>query len=103
METTSSQAITPAAGSSSCHGPGRGPRDWVGRRRGVVIAVAVAAGATALALGQHWLAVANLLPLLFILPCSVMMFMCMRGMNHGQQTGTPQAPARIEAPTTTQN
>jgi hypothetical protein len=97
METTSSQAITPAAG------PGRGPRDRLGLRRGVVIAVAVTAAATALALGQHWFLVANLPPLLFILPCFVMMLMCMKGMSRGQRTDTPQTPARIEAPTTTQN
>jgi hypothetical protein len=42
-------------------------------------------GAIALALTQHWLAVAELGPLLFLLPCALMMFMCMKGMNHGQQ------------------
>jgi hypothetical protein len=101
MSRTNNQMTTPAVGNAPSHGIGQGSLDWLGRRRGFVIAVAVAAAATALALGQHWLAVADLLPLLFTLPCAVMMFMCMKGMNHGQQTGTPQASARNEMPTAT--
>jgi hypothetical protein len=88
---TNSQMTTPGVGNASRRGIGQGSRDWLGRRRGFVIAVAVAAAATALALGRHWLAV-------FTLPCAVMMFMCMKGMNHGRQTGTPQASARNETP-----
>jgi len=33
----------------------------------------------ALALSQHWLTVVDLVPLLFVVPCAVMMFMCMKG------------------------
>jgi hypothetical protein len=40
---------------------------------------------TALAVGQHWLAAADLVPLLFVLPCAAMMFMCMKG-SHSEQT-----------------
>jgi len=61
----------------------------------------VAAAATALALGQQWLTVAGLVPLLFVLPCAAMMFMCMKGMNHGHQTGTTQASGQNEATTAT--
>ena len=51
----------------------------------------------ALALSQHWLAIADLVPLLAVLPCAVMMFHCMKGMNHGQQTDTVQASLQNEA------
>jgi hypothetical protein len=47
--------------------------------------------ALALALNQHWLTVADLPLLLFLLPCAVMMLHCMKGMNHGQQTAGVQA------------
>ncbi|MBY0320272.1 MAG: DUF2933 domain-containing protein [Reyranella sp.] len=46
---------------------------------------------TGLALSQHWLGIASLLPLLVVLPCMAMMFMCMKGMNHGQQTDSTTA------------
>jgi len=61
---------------------------------------AIVAG-TALALSQHWLIVAELTPLLFALPCVVMMFMCMKGMNHGRQTGVVQSCASAETPIST--
>ena len=61
--------------------------------------MAVAAAAIALALSQHWLAIADLVPLLAVLPCAVMMFHCVKGMNRGQQTGTAQAPLQNEAVT----
>jgi hypothetical protein len=88
MAATNRQVITPAADGSS----------WLVRRRGLVIAVAMVAAASALALGQGWLAVADLVPLLFLMPCAVMMFM-MTGMNHGQQTDTSQNSTRNDAPT----
>src|SRR5438067_1601783 len=100
MGTTNTQVTTPAAGGSSCHGTGQGARGWLGGRRGLVIAAVVAAAATALAQGQHWLAVANLVPLLFVLPCAAMMFMCMKG-NHGQQTNAPPAPTHGGTPSIT--
>ena len=101
MATTNNQVNTPAAGSASGHGAGQGLRAWLVRRRVVVLAVAVAAVATALALGQHWLALADLVPLLFVLPCAAMMFMCMKGMNHDRQAGIAQDSGRNEAPTGT--
>jgi hypothetical protein len=73
MGATNGQVITPATG---------GPT-WLVRRRGPVIAAAAVAAAVALALGQHWVAVADLVPLVYVLPCAAMMFVCMR---HGQQS-----------------
>jgi hypothetical protein len=61
--------------------------------------VAVAAAAIALALSQHWLAIADLVPLLVVLPCAVMMFTCMKGMNRGQQADTAQTSLQNGAPT----
>jgi len=63
---------------------------------------AVAAGAALLALWQHWLAIADLVPLLFVLPCAAMMFMCLKGMNHGQQADTVQPSAPKETTTVTE-
>jgi hypothetical protein len=57
--------------------------------------------AGALALGQHSLAAANLLPLLYVLPCAAMMFMCMKGMHHGQPKGAAQTSSQNEAPAPT--
>jgi hypothetical protein len=87
METTNVQMTTPAA-------PG-----WFSGRRGLVIAIAIAAAAVALAAGQHWLVIADLVPLLFVLPCAVMMSKCMPGPNRGPQTGTKQASAPSDTPT----
>jgi hypothetical protein len=49
-------------------------------------------------LSQHWLAIADLLPLLAVLPCAVMMLHCMQGMKRGPQTDTAQALLQNEAP-----
>jgi hypothetical protein len=87
METKDVQMTTPAV-------PG-----WFDGRRGLVIALAVAAAAVAIAAGQHWLAVADLVPLLFVLPCAVMMFTCMKGMNRGEQIGATPATAPTDTPT----
>src|SRR5438445_8518048 len=98
MGTTNTQVTTPAAGGSSRRGTTQVTRGWLGgRRRLVIVVAAVAAGAIALALGQHWLAAADLVPLLFLLPCATMMFMCLKG-NHGQQTNSPPASAQGETP-----
>src|SRR6266851_4239164 len=97
MGTANGQVTAPATDGSSCHRAGRGSRGWLGRWRGLVVAGAVAAAFGALALSQHWLASADLVPLLFVLPCAAMMFMCMKGMNHGQQADT----AQVSPPTAT--
>ena len=91
MGTTNGQVTAPAADSSSCHGAGQGSPGWLSGRRNLAVGAAVAAAAVSLALGHQWLAVTDLVPLVVVLPCAVMMFMCMKGMNHGQQTDTTQA------------
>jgi Protein of unknown function (DUF2933) len=102
METTNRLITTPAAArSSSCHAAGQGLGSWLSRRRGLVFGGGVIVAATALALNQHWLTVAELTPLLFVLPCAVMMLMCVKGMNHGKQTGAAQASAGAETPIST--
>src|SRR6476660_1710707 len=98
MGTTNGQMTNPAAGGFSCHGAGQGSPGWLSGRRGLVVGVAAAAAAIALALSQHWFAIADLVPLLVVLPCAVMMFHCMKGMNRGQQTDTAQASLQNEAP-----
>jgi hypothetical protein len=64
---------------------------WMlGGRGGLMIAAVVApVAATALAVGQHWLALTDLVPLLFALPCAVMMFMCMKGHHKMQTNASP--------------
>ena len=98
MGTANGQMTTPAAGGSFCHGAGQASPGWLSRRRSFVVGVAAAAAAIALTLSQHWLAIADLVPLLAVLTCAVMMFHCMKGMNRGQQTDTPQASLLNEAP-----
>ena len=86
METKNLPIVTsPTHGRSSCHGGGQHSRNWFVRRRGLILAASAAAG-IAIGLSQHWLTVIELTPLLFLLPCLAMMFMCMKGMNHGKQT-----------------
>ncbi len=98
MGTTNRQMTTPAAGGSSGHGAAQGSPGWLSGRRGLVLGLAAAAAAIALALSQHWFAIADLVPLLAVLPCAAMMFHCMKGMNRGQQTDTAQASLQNEAP-----
>lgn len=62
----------------------------MGWRSGLAIAAAIAALAIAfgVAVDRRWLSLAALAPLLFTLPCAVMMLMCMRGMKHGSNAET---------------
>ena len=101
MKTTNDRAVAPANDSFSPYVVRGGSPSWLRRWRGLVIAGAVIAGVVALALSRHWLAVADLAPLLFILPCAVMMFICMKSMNHGQQNDAAQASDRNETSTGT--
>jgi hypothetical protein len=55
-------------------------------RNGLVIAVA-ALGTIGLFAGWQWFGAASMLPLLYAVPCAVMMMMCMRG--HGGTDNTP--------------
>lgn len=100
MAKTSNFSVTKPMGSSACYAAGQSQGSWFSQHRGIAIATTLAAVAVVFfALSQHWLAAAALLPLLYILPCAVMMSMCMRGTNYGQQTNTAQAPAQNETTT----
>jgi hypothetical protein len=63
----------------------------------------VFAAVTGLVLSQHWLGIADLVPLLFVLPCMAMMFMCMKAMNHGrhEDSATKQGSSGDASPTAT--
>jgi hypothetical protein len=71
-----------------------GPKAWLSGRRGIVVLTAGTAAVAMLAVGGHWIAAADLVPLLFLLPCAAMMFMCMRGMARDGQTGAATASVR---------
>jgi hypothetical protein len=89
METTNQLVpIRPNIGAPS--------RGWLDRRRGLILGGGALVGLVALAVSQHWLTLAGLLPLLFVLPCAVMMFMCI---NHGQRTGGSQTSNHPDDPT----
>jgi hypothetical protein len=99
VETTNHLITAPAtAGSSCCHSARQGSGSWLSRRRGLVFGGGAIVAGTALALNQHWLTVPELAPLLFLLPCAVMMFMCMKGMNHRQQTSAVPASTSADTP-----
>jgi len=100
METTHGLVAAAATDANApCHQVGQGSRGWLSHRRGLVAGGALTAAAIALALSQRWVAIADLVPLAYVLPCAAMMFMCMRGMRPGQQTDPGQGPARAEAAT----
>ena len=86
MESTDVQTAAPAL-------PG-----WLSGRRSLVIAAIVIAATVALTVGQHWLAIADLVPLLFVLPCAAIMLECMRGANPGPQIGATLASAPSDTP-----
>lgn len=51
-----------------------------GRRAGaILIALALVLGGVSLAVSQHWLSLAALRPLLFALPCALIVLLCFRG------------------------
>lgn len=79
---------------SSCHSGKSGAGNWLGGRRGLLLTAVVALAGLALALNQHWLFVAQIVPLLFLLPCMLMMFMFMKG--HGRQSNAEAASEKVE-------
>jgi hypothetical protein len=99
MDIANRPAAAPAEGGSSCHAATQGSSSRRLRSRGLVIAAALAAGAVALAVWQRWLTLAELAPLLFTLPCAVMMFMCMKGMRHESSDATQAPASRKTTPT----
>jgi hypothetical protein len=102
METKNHLITTPAtAGSSSCHSARQGSGSWLSRRRGLVFGGGAIVAGTAVALSQHWLTVPEVAPLLLLLPCAVMMFVCMKGMNHSPPTSADPASAGTDTPMST--
>ena len=102
MESTNGLITTsPATGATSRHGATQS--DWLGGRRRWAVAGLVFAAVTGLVLSQHWLSIADLVPLLFVLPCMAMMFMCIKGMNHGRHVDstTEQGSSGDGTPTAT--
>lgn len=102
METTNYPPTAPATTrDSSCHGGGQTPGGWFSRQRTLILAGGVIVAVIVLALNQHWIAAATLTPLLYVLPCALIMFMCMKGMHHDQQTGATQPAANTDQPADT--
>lgn len=70
-----------AAQAPSCHS---GQSGHSGKRQNgvlIVAGVAIVAIALGVAVDRQWLSLGALTPLLLMLPCAVMMLMCVRGMN----------------------
>jgi hypothetical protein len=82
------------AGTSAYDGVDKQARVWLPRLTGFAIGAPtiVAVVATALALSWHWIALVDLAPVLYVLPCTLMMLRCMKGRGYGQQTETIQDP-----------
>src|SRR5260370_41074295 len=100
METTNHLVTTPATtGSSSCHGGGRDSGGWLSHWRGLVFGGGAVVAALALAVNPHWLTAADLPPLLFLLPCALMMLHCMKGIKPRQQQSGAQASPNTDKPT----
>lgn len=85
-----------ANGAPSGYHPNQDQGTWLQRHRTLILGTGFAAAATALALSQHWIALVTLVPLLYVLPCMLMMFMCMKGMNHGGDKEAVRVPAQSE-------
>jgi hypothetical protein len=100
---TKNHLTNPSAttGNASCHGSSQGSGRWFGRRRGLVLSAGAVIIGVAVALNQHWVALAALAPLLFALPCAVMLIVCMKGMAHGPNDNAQAAKAPL-GPDTTQ-
>lgn len=99
METTTHPIATSVpARASSCHGASQASGSWLSRRRSLLIGSGVVVAGIALALSHHWLAAAALAPLLYLLPCFALMYICMKGMNHGEQASSAPAAAANAAP-----
>lgn len=81
-----------AATSAGCHGSGATSPGFLGRWRVLMIAGGVIAAGIAVALWQQWPTPGALAPLLIVLPCALMMLVCMRRMNHGQPSDPTPAP-----------
>lgn len=74
-------------------GPVAVVRRYLGERRGLRV-FALALAAAGLILGGAWWGLAAILPLLYVVPCAVMMAMCMNGHGgSGQNSDAKPGPA----------
>lgn len=89
------QAPVAAEQGASC-GMGSPSLSWVAKHRGWVVLGLAAVAGTGVALGEGWVTIAGLTPILYSLPCAVMMLFCMKGMGGGTQTA--QNPAPVSPP-----
>jgi hypothetical protein len=69
-----------------CHSSASLLPGWLSKRRGWLILGGAAVAGTGVALGEGWVTIAGLTPILYSLPCAVMMLFCMKGMSRGMQT-----------------
>ena len=83
MEAKISQSLTPAMPPIADVRDGKGFGPWLRWPRSVIAATALVVSAAAVALGLHWIPLADLAPLLFVAPCFAMMIMCMRNSSKG--------------------
>jgi hypothetical protein len=63
----------------------------------------VAAAGVALALIWHWIALVDLVPVLYVLPCALLMLMCVKGMSRGQGAEGVHTSYAPELPAATRN
>lgn len=75
-KTNPAEAIS-AKSSSGCGGSRKG----LGNRRKWLMVVSIGLALVGVALGSVWFGFAAILPLLYLVPCLLMVMMCMRGMN----------------------
>ena len=98
------QAPVAAAQETSCGmcagsgSPSQSGMAWLAKHRGWVMLGSAAVAGTGLALGEGWVTVAGLAPLLYTAPCAIMMLFCMKGMSGGMQTTQNPAPTPVPPP-----
>jgi hypothetical protein len=100
---TNNQLIAASATNvnASCHGSNQDSGNRFSRRPRLVLGVSAVIIGIAVVLNQHWFALSALAPLLFVLPCAVMLTVCMKGMAHGPNDDAHAAKAPV-GPDTTQ-
>lgn len=59
--------------------PAASPRSKIGRAGTIAAVLVLISGGAAFAVGQHWLSLAALTPLVFALPCVAILVLCLRG------------------------
>ncbi len=78
--------------------PSQSGMAWVAKHRGWVVLGSAAVAGTGVALGEGWVTVAGLAPLLYAAPCAVMMMYCMKGMGGKSQATQNPAPTPVPPP-----